>query len=697
MSKTYALQGTGLEVEVGKFAEQAGGSAWMKHGNNRVLCVATAAKEERDFMGFFPLTVEYREKTSAAGRIPGGYIKREGRLSDNEVLTCRVIDRTIRPFFPSSYFNEVQVMATVYSADGEYPLNVMSIIGSSLALGLSDIPFGGPLGAVFVSRRDGKWVFNLEEDLEDGSDVHVLVAGNRDGVCMVEGNCELLNEDQMIDLFFSAHEEIKKQILWQDEIIKAHGKEKVTPEKAFDWSGWQDKVSAWVKENNVTDALFAASKKEIAAQTKAKKAEFKTAMEEAAAEAGVSGSVLSYMFDTAMKALLPDEIIKKGHRFDGRDMNTVRPIECEIGLLPQTHGSATFRRGETQALASITLGTGQDAQKHEDLIEGQQERSFMLHYNFPPFSVGEVRPIRSVGRREIGHGYLAENSFKKVIPDQEQFPYTIRSVVDVLACNGSSSMATVCSTTLAMMDAGVPLNEMVAGVAMGLIQDSKGEFHVLTDVLGSEDALGLMDFKVTGSDKGIRAIQMDIKLKKGLTRELMQTALRRALDARKHILGEMRKTIDAPRTDISQHAPKVASLQIPVDKIGTVIGPSGKVIKEIIAETDTQIDIDDDGIVKIYAKDGSAAVRAEQWIKVLVGDIPEGTIFNGIIRRFADFGLFIELVPGKDGLLHISNIARDKQRTLEKEYKAGDVLQVKVVSSDPETGRVKLHAPELAK
>lgn len=696
MSKTFELKGMGLEVTVGKFAGQADGSAWVKCGDNIVLSVATAAKKERDFMGFFPLTVEYREKTSAAGRILGGYIKREGRLSDVEVLTCRMTDRSIRPLFPSNYFNEVQVMSTVYSADGKHPLGIMSIIGASISLSISSIPFAGPIGAVNVGRIDGQWVFNLGNEQDEESDVHVTVVGTRDGICMVEGNCELLNEDEMVELFFTAHEEIKKQVEWQDEIVKEFGKAKVVPAKAFDWEAWQAKVSAWVKENDVTHALFGASKQEQTEQSKIKKDAFKEALEAVAEEDGVPSSILGYMYDRAIKDQLPDLIIEKGHRFDGRDMDTVRPIGNEVGLLPRAHGSAVFQRGQTQALASVTLGTGQDVQRYEKLVEGQSERSFMLHYNFPPYSVGEVRPVRSVGRREIGHGYLAETSFAKVIPTQEEFPYTIRSVVDILECNGSSSMATVCSTTMAMMDAGVPLKEMVAGVAMGLIQDSSEKFHILTDVLGSEDALGLMDFKVTGSDNGIRAIQMDIKAKKGLTRELMHDALVRAKAARLHILGEMRKALDKPREEVAEFAPKVTTVNIPVDKIGTVIGPGGKVIKEIIAQTETQIDITDDGTVKIYSKDSSAARRAEQWVRVLVGDIQDGAIFNGIIRRFAEFGMFVELVPGKDGLLHVSAIAKDKQRQLEQLYRLGDTLRVKVVSSDPESGRVKLMAPDIA-
>ncbi|MGD1997548.1 MAG: polyribonucleotide nucleotidyltransferase [Candidatus Dependentiae bacterium] len=697
MSKTFKLDNSQLEVVIGKYAGQADGAAWLQHGNNRVLCVATATKEAKDFMGFFPLTVEYREKTAAAGRFPGGFIKREGRLSDKEVLTCRVIDRSIRPFFPSDYFNEVQVLASVYSSDGEHPVNAMALIGASIALNTSSIPFAEPIGAVTVGRVDGELSFNINLEQEKESDVDILVAGTESGICMVEGNCDLMTDDEMVDLLFKAHEEIKRQIEWQKAIVAEVGKEKITPESKTDWAGWSAKVAEWFKGNNAPEAMFAPTKEEQNARLKEKKKAFKEHFAEAMeADEGMSSSILSYLFDKELKNHLPDLIVQKGHRFDGRDHDTVRPISVEVGMLPQAHGSATFRRGATEVMSSITLGTAQDAQKYEHLIEGQKERNFMVHYNFPPFAVGEVRPIRSVGRREIGHGYLAENSVKSALPDYDGFPYTIRSVADVLECNGSSSMATVCATTMGLLDAGVPMKEMVSGVAMGLIQDSTGKFHVLTDILGSEDALGLMDFKVTGSDKGIRAIQMDIKAKEGLSRELMRDALTKARTARTHIMGEMQKVMDKPRETVSKLAPKIISIQIDPDKIGAVIGPSGKVIKEIVAQTDAQIDIDNDGIVRIYSKDQEAGIVAEQWVRVLAGDIKVGAVFNGIIRRFAEFGLFVELVPGKDGLLHISQIDKKLQDTLQDKYQVGDPLPVKVMAYEKDSGRVKLMAPSLA-
>jgi len=696
MSKVFKLSQSNIEVEIGRYAHQADGSVWMRSGNSTVLTCATASKEERDFMGFFPLTVEYRERMSAAGRIPGGYMKREGRLSDLEVLTSRLIDRSIRPFFPSSYFNEVQVLSTVYSADGQTPTGVMSIIGASLALGLSQMPFKEILGAVLVTRKDGSWVFNASSEEAAESTVKVLVAGTATGICMVEGNCDGLSEDEMVDLLFSAHEEIKVQVAWQAEIIKEMGKEKAAVVSSIDWDLWGKKVNDWFKENDAAEAYFAPTKAEGAQAISAVKDKFKADFAQVIEDGEISSKHLSYLFNSALKDFAPAKIMSKGKRFDGRDFDTVRPIDVQVGLLPQVHGSATFRRGETEVLASLTLGTGQDAQKVDTLIDGTIERTFMLHYNFPPFSVGDVRPIRGVSRREIGHGFLAENSFKHVLPSQSKFPYTIRTIADVLSCNGSSSMATVCSTTMAMLDAGVPLKSMVAGVAMGLIQDSSGTYQVLTDILGSEDALGLMDFKVTGCENGIRAIQMDIKAEDGLSRELLTNALEKARAARVHILGEMKKELSVARDDVSKLAPKVTTFKVDIDKIGAIIGPSGKNIKKIIAETDAQIDIDDDGTVKIYAMDRDAGVCAEQWVRVLGGDIPQGAVFNGIIRRIVEFGMFVELVPGKDGLLHISAIAKDKQKQLGTEFREGDPLEVKVVSHDKDSGRVKLVARSLA-
>lgn len=695
MSKIFTLPQAGIEVEIGKYANQADGAAWIKAGNTILLATAVATKEAKDFMGFFPLTVEYREKTSAAGRIPGGFIKREGRLSDNEVLISRLTDRSIRPFFPSSYFNEVQILSTVYSSDGGFPTSVLSILGSSLALTISSIPFEESIGAVQVSRINGEWVFNAKHEDTLTADAHILIAGSRSGICMVEGNGNELSEETMLEIFEKAHQLILEQIDWQAEIAKSVGKEKEYPESNLDWQAWEQKVSTYFDSLDIKALVAGITKKDRSTAIREARTIYKAHFNEMVESGEIDSSILSYLFDSELKRRLPGVLMEQKVRVDKRDFTQVRKITTEVGILPQTHGSSVFHRGETQALASVTLGTGQDAQKVETLIDGVQERSFMLHYNFPPFSVGEVRPIRGVGRREIGHGYLAENSFKYMLPDQTNFPYTIRSLVDILECNGSSSMATVCATTMALMDAGVPIKKMVAGIAMGLLQNEKGEFQVLTDILGEEDALGLMDFKVTGTETGICAIQMDIKAKEGLPRQVMQQALRQAYEARIHILNEMSTVLKEPRPTISPLAPKVVSFSVNPDMIGAIIGPSGKVIKEIIAKTDTEIDISDDGTVRIYAKDHKAGMKAEQWVRVLGGDIKEGSIFNGTVRRLTEFGIFVELVPGKDGLVHISKVARDKQPTLAQICKVEDRLKVKVVSYDKDTGRVQLIAPAL--
>lgn len=694
MHKVFRFPGSGLEVEVGKLARQADGSVWIKSGNNSVLCTAVAKKEVKDFLGFFPLTVEYRERTSAAGRIPGGYFKREGKLSDSEVLTCRNIDRPIRPLFPSNFFNEVQIMATVFSSDGSFPNSVLAIIGSSLALSISPIPFLGPIGAVQVANVDGSWKFNPTYAEVTASDADITIVGTKSGICMVEGHCNNVSEQALIDLLFLAHEEIKKQIIWQEEIIAEVGVPKTEIKDTIDWTAWKARVKGTLSAD-FGERIFAATKMERGEGMDAIKSsvmdQFKTDLESGA----ISNASLGYIFDNIVKETLPDILAKKQQRVDGRAFDTVRPIMAEAGILPCSHGSALFQRGETQVLASLTLGTGQDAQKIDSLIGGQLEREFMLHYNFLPFSTGEVKPLRGAGRREIGHGYLAESSFINVLPTNEKFPYVIRSVCDVLESNGSSSMATVCATSMALMDAGVPVSDMVGGIAMGLMRDSSDKMHVLTDILGMEDAFGLMDFKVAGTEKGILAFQLDIKDKMGLPRELFIDALNRARTARLHILGEMKKVLAAPRAELSPLAPRVTAFKVPQDKIGLIIGPAGKNIKEIIARTGTQIDIEDDGTVKIYSKTGDGAAEAEAWIKTLCGDIDMGSEFNGVIKRIAEFGLIVELVGGKEGMVHISTIARSKQNDLDRMFKIGDRLLVRVTSQDRETGRIKLIAPSL--
>lgn len=694
--KVFSLPEMGLEVEIGKFARQADGAAWIKAGNNIVLATAVASKESKEFGGFFPLTVEFRERPSAAGKIPGGYVKREGKLSDSEVLTSRNIDRPIRPLFPPYYFNEVQIMCTVFSSDGKFPTNILSILGASLALTVSPIPFLGPVGAVQACKINGKWKFNATHEEISTADSDIVIVGTHEGICMVEGNCNEVPEEELLDLLLEAHEFIKKQIDWQLEIKRALGVKEEVPAAPYDWEFWKEQIKKALPANFV-ESFFQASKKTRSETINNTQNELYTKFSQEIKEGKISSAAIDFLFESLVKEILPEVVAKKKARLDLRGFDQVRPINCEVGLLPCTHGSSCFQRGETQALASLTLGTAQDAQKVETVLGGVQERSFMLHYNFPPFATGECKPLRGASRRDIGHGYLAESSFANVLPSQETFPYTTRLVVDVLESNGSSSMATTCATTLALMDAGVPIKSMISGVAMGLLRDKANNYYILTDILGDEDAFGLMDFKVTGTEKGIMAFQLDIKDKVGLPREVFIKALEQAKQGRLHIMKEMQKVISEPRKQLSDNAPRVLYFKVPTDKIGAIIGPAGKVIKEIIAKTATQIDISDDGGVRIYSKENKQAAEAEAWVKILAGDIEVGSKFNGIIRRIADFGVFVELVAGKEGLVHVSTISREKQKNFEDNYKIGDTLAVKVTAYDRETDRIRLVAPELEK
>ncbi len=695
MGKTYKLEKAGLEVEIGKFACQANGAVWIKHDKNVVLSTAVSSESERDFAGFFPLMVEYRERTAASGKFPGGFIKREGRLTDSEILGSRLIDRPVRPLFPDFYFNEVQLMSSVLSADGKFPTDILGLIGSSLALTISDIPFLGPIGAVRVARIDGKWKFNIEKDELAKSDIALTVAGTKDGVSMVEGRSDNIPEGDLVEALFLAHEEIKKQVEWQLEIQKDLAVKKAT----FDdtrWKTWEEKVRNSLPQGFAAKLFDSGNtKNEIYGEIDNLKTFVKEKFLKEVEDKEISKNELGYLFDLALKNLLPDEIVSRNKRLDGRGFDKVRPIKCEIDLLPCVHGSSLFQRGETQALVTVTLGTGKDAQRVEPLIGKEIEKSFLLHYNFPPFSTGEVKMIRGVGRREIGHGTLAEVSFLPVLPDKEKFPYTIRVISDILSSNGSSSMATVCGTTLALMDAGVPVSDMVGGIAMGMIQDSKGKFHTLTDILGIEDALGLMDFKITGTDSGIMAVQMDIKAKDGFSREILADALEKARVARLFILSEMKKIIAVPRPQVSDIAPKIISHKVAQDRIGAIIGPGGKHIKEIIAQTGSEVDIEDDGTVRIFAKNSKNASDALAMVKGLAGEIEIGSEHEGKVRRVADFGILVDIFPGKGGLVHISSIDRALQRDLDRRYPMDSLLKVKVIGYDRETGRIRLIAPEL--
>jgi len=694
MVKKYRLDSFGYEVEIGKVALQADAAVWFQQGGTVVLSTVVSAAT-KEFPGFLPLTVEYREYFSAAGKIPGGYFKREGRATDREILISRLIDRACRPLFPSNYFNQVQIINTVYSVDKTNIPGPLALLAASLALTISKVPFMGPVGIIEVGRLNGKWVLNPSYDDGLASDVRVIFAGTEEGINMVEGSANELSEQEFIDIMFMAHEKIKEQVAWQKSIAADLAKPKEEIADVYSWSTWESRVTEFLTEDHVRN-LYKDDKVERNTYLKTLRAEFELKYSAEIIEKKIPGTVIDYIFDDILKKKITELIFVMNKRVDGRPFDEVRKIDTEVGILPFTHGSALFTRGRTQALATVTLGSGDDEQRIETIMSDDSTNgSFMLHYNFPPFSVGEARFMRAPSRREIGHGYLAHSAFKYLLPENTAFPYTIRIVVDILESDGSSSMATACSSTMALMQAGVPLKKMVAGVAMGLLKKEKSnDFAVLTDISGFEDAFGLMDFKVVGTDLGITAIQMDIKYKGGLAREVFQAALEQAKRGRLHILAEMRKVMTAPNTELSDLVPKFVTLKVDTDKIGAIIGTGGKTIREIIDKTGTTIDIEDDGLVKIFGQSGPNIDMAINWVKTLAGQIKSGMIYEGKIRRIAEFGLFVELVPGKDGLVHVSNIPQSKQRNFAQEYKIDQVVKVEVLEYEHETGRVRLRIVE---
>lgn len=688
MVKKFRYDTYGFEVEIGKFAQQANGAVWFSHGGTKLLSTATSATS-KDFPGFFPLTIEYREHYSAAGKIPGGYFKREGKSTDQEVLTGRLIDRALRPLFPENYFDQVQIVTTVYSVDREHRPNIVALIASSLALVISDIPFIEPVGAVEIARVNGEWIMIPTYEQAEASDVRIVIAGTQEGICMVEGSADSMSEQDFIDIMFRGHEEIKKIVAWQQEIARELGKAKAAIADAYQWNSWKDKARSYLSDDRVAGAYI---------HDKVERSEYLSHLQKAFNEQyqteitdmAVPMSVIGYIFDAVLKDKLTDMAFKDGVRIDGRKSDQIRAISVEVGLLPFVHGSALFTRGRTQALVSVTLGGGDDAQRVETLM-GEQNNTFMLHYNFPPFSVGEVRPMRGPGRREVGHGHLARSAFDYQLPDAESFPYTIRVVSDILESDGSSSMATACGTTMALMQAGVPIKKMVAGIAMGLLKHgTSGDCMVLSDINGVEDAFGLMDFKVVGTTDGITAIQMDIKYKGGLTREIFEKALEQARTGRLHIMGEMQKVMSAPNPTLSDLVPKVFTLKIATDKIGAIIGAGGKTIREITETTGTKIDIEPDGLVKIFGGSEAKTDVALHWVKTLAGQIEKGTVFVGKIRRIVEFGMFVELVPGLDGLVHISNIPKVDQKTFARDYKVDDMIRAQILDYDESNGRISL-------
>ena len=682
-SKEISIGGSTLILETGHLAKQADGSCTIRLGDTVVLataCMDNKGGIERDFL---PLTVDYREYTSAAGKIPGGFFKREGRPTEKEIITSRLIDRPLRPLFPDGYFAETQIIAFCLSADGENDPDILAINGASTALVLSNIPFYHPIGAVRVGLIDGEIIINPTNSQRDVSDLDLVVAGTEEAVAMVEAGANQLSEETMLECIFRAHQEIQKIIKAQHALYREGTKTK----------------PAWTAPEAYPESLYEQVKGEIHAQLKAalftkKKFERKDAVKavtkpyldqipaEEADRRKQVGKIITRLEEEILREVVLDERI----RFDSRRLDEIRQIDVEVGIMPRTHGSALFTRGETQALVTSTLGTSRDAQVIEE-YEGESIQKFMLHYNFPPFSVGEVKFLRGPGRREIGHGVLARRALLPVLPHEDEFPYTIRVVSDILESNGSSSMATVCGASLALFDAGVPLLAPVAGVAMGLIKGDD-KFAVLTDIAGQEDHYGDMDFKVAGTREGITALQMDIKIT-GVTREIMQQALQQAKAGRMHILGIMEGAIPQPRVDISKFAPRLYTLQIPKEKIRDVIGPGGKTIRSIIEETGCQIEIGDDGRVVIASPDEPAAKRAIQMVERLT-EVPEvGKLYTGQVRRVEAYGAFVEIMPGTDGLVHISELAPYRVREVSDLVKEGDEMTVKVIAID-ETGRVRL-------
>jgi polyribonucleotide nucleotidyltransferase len=683
------FHGRPLSIETGRLAKQAGGSVLIRHGDTVLLVTATAMSSAREGIDFFPLTCDYQEKTFAAGKIPGGFFKREGRPAEKEILTSRLIDRPVRPLFPKGFRCETQVIATVLSHDKENDPDVLALVGASAALTLSDIPWNGPTAAVRVARIGGQFVINpLTSQLAE-ADMNVVVAGSKDAIVMVEGGANMLPEAIVLEGLFRAHDAMQPLIAAQEELRAAVGKPKrtVVPPTV------DTALEAAVREQALTKlhaALAKGAKQERYAALDAAHDEVATAL---GAGDPVKTKHVGDLFDRVKKQVVREAIVKERRRLDGRGLTDVRPVTCEVDVLPRTHGSAVFTRGETQALVVSTLGTSSDEQKIDALI-GEHYKKFMMHYNFPPFSTGEVKFLRSPGRREIGHGALAERAILPVLPKETDFPYTMRVVSEVLESNGSSSMATVCGASLSLMDAGVPIKGPVAGVAMGLIKDGD-EVRVLSDILGDEDHLGDMDFKVAGTEAGITAVQMDIKIG-GVTRAIMEQALAQARDSRLHILGIMAKTIASPRNELSSYAPRIITLHIKTDRIRDLIGPGGKVIRSIIEETGVKIDVEDDGTVYVASADGVSMQRAIDRIRGLTADAEVGKVYRGTVRKIVDFGAFVEIMPGTDGLVHISQLAHERVRQVSDVLREGDVIDVKVLEVD-KSGKIRLSRKECLK
>lgn len=676
------LAGRKLSVETGRLAEQANGSCVIRYKDTMVLATACSSKEPKQGIDFFPLSVEYQEKTYAVGKIPGGFIKREGRPSDRAILTSRLIDRPLRPLFPKGFRNDVQVVTNVLSVDQDCSPDIVAMIGSSIALSISDIPFDGPTGSVSIGLVGEELIVNPNLEQREKSDMYLVVSGTKDAIMMVEAGSNEVPEEKMLEAILFAHEQIKKIVSFIEEIVLKEGKEKLIPELFIAKEEIGQQIESYGKEKLI-EAIKTLDKQERIENMELVKQEITDKFIEIYPENALDIKEILYKMT---KKEVRRMILEEGIRPDNRKLTEVRPIWCQVSYLPRTHGSAIFTRGQTQALTIATLGALGDVQVLDGLDE-KEEKRYMHHYNFPPFSTGEARPMRGPGRREVGHGALAERALEPMIPSKEEFPYAIRLVSEILSSNGSSSQASVCGSTLALLDAGVPIKRMVSGIAMGLIKE-EDKLAILTDIQGLEDFLGDMDFKVAGTEVGITAIQMDMKIH-GIDEEVLRKALTQAKDGRMHILSEMKKAIDKPREDLSQYAPRVLTMNIHPDKIRDVIGPGGKVITKIIEDTGVKIDIENDGSVFITAENKESGEKAKAIIEGIVKEAEVGEVYNGSVTRIMKFGAFVEILPGKEGLLHISHIAKERVEKVEDVLKVGDKVEVKVIEID-EQGRINL-------
>lgn len=688
ITKTFQYGAHTVQLETGAIARQATAAVMVRMGDTSVLVTVVGVKEAKAGIDFMPLTVHYQERTYAAGRIPGGYFKREGRPTEKEVLTSRLIDRPLRPLFPENFHNEVQIVATVLSSDPQVDADIPAIIGASAALAISGIPFKGPVGAARVGYNNGDYILNPTNKELGQSDLDLVVAGTENAVLMVESEARELSEEIMLGAVLFGHQQMQVVIAAIKELVTEAGK------PAWDWKpavhdeAAEQKIVAMVQEplNNAYQI-----REKLERKAKIDELRAQAIAQLVTADSGVEEKTVQHVFGVTEEKIVRGRILMGQPRIDGRDTRTVRPIVVSTGVLPRTHGSALFTRGETQAIVVATLGTDRDAQII-DALDGESRESFMLHYNFPPYSVGETGQVGSPKRREIGHGRLARRALQAVLPSEEEFPYVLRVVSEITESNGSSSMASVCGASLALMDAGVPLKAPVAGIAMGLIKEGN-RFAVLTDILGDEDHLGDMDFKVAGSTQGVTALQMDIKID-GITKEIMEAALQQAKEGRLHILNIMNTSLSAPRTEVSAFAPRIVTIKINPEKIRDLIGKGGATIRSITEETGTLIDISDDGLVRISTPDSAACEAAVERIKSVTADVEVGKIYEGVVAKLTDFGAFVTIMPGRDGLVHISQIAEERIERVSDRLQEGQAVRVKVLEIDRQ-GRIRLSMRDL--